>query len=156
MGVEIERKFLVQDESWKVGAGEGLDCRQGYLMSNGEKTVRVRIMGDKAYLTIKGPVEGISRSEFEYEIPVEDAEDILALCGHPIEKTRYLIKHAGMRWELDVFAGANEGLVMAEVELASEGQLFELPPWAGEEVSGDIRYYNAYLARRPFSTWGRA
>ncbi len=153
MGIEIERKFLVTDDSWKATAGEGLVCRQGYLCSGDGKTVRVRVIGEKAFLTIKGPTNGISRSEFEYDIPAGDAEALLALCGDPVEKVRYFIPYAGMVWELDVFSGANEGLVMAEIELESEGQSFALPAWAGEEVSGDFRYYNAYLAKHPFTGW---
>jgi len=154
MGIEIERKFLVEGDSWKTEAGEGLVCRQGYLHSDEHKTVRVRVIGEKAYLTIKGATCGITRSEFEYEIPVSDADEVLALCGGAVvEKKRYFIEHGGMVWELDVFAGANGGLVMAEIELESEGQKFERPDWAGEEVSGDSRYYNAYLSQHPFSTW---
>ena len=153
MGIEIERKYLVQDDSWKDGGGEGQLCRQGYLCSGEGKTVRVRIIGNAAFLTIKGPANGFSRSEFEYGIPVADAESMLSLCGNLVEKTRYFITHAGMLWELDVFSGANDGLVMAEIELDSETQPFDRPGWAGEEVTGDPRYYNAYLARHPFSAW---
>ena len=154
MGIEIERKFLVKGISWQTVAGEGKECRQGYLLSNRENTVRVRILGDRAFLTIKGKTNGISRAEFEYEIPVDDARELLDQCGEAIvEKTRYFIGHGGMVWELDVFAGKNEGLVMAEIELESESQLFEVPFWVGEEVSGDPRYYNGALARRPFGTW---
>jgi len=152
MGIEIERKFLVKDDSWKAMTGEGQTCRQGYLYSGEGKTVRVRIMGKQAFLTIKGPTNGITRSEFEYEIPVADAEAMLPLCGNLVEKTRYIIDHDSLQWELDVFAGANDGLVMAEIELDSEDQSIALPEWAGEEVSGDPRYYNAYLAEHPFST----
>jgi adenylate cyclase len=154
MGVEIERRFLVENESWKTAHPEGLMCRQGYLLTDTAKAVRVRIIGEWAYLTIKGETTGITRSEFEYEIPVADAESMMELCGDAIvEKTRYRIDYGGMTWELDVFEGANAGLVMAEIELETENQLFELPPWAGEEVSGDPRYYNAYLSRHPFSIW---
>ncbi|MEN7973069.1 MAG: CYTH domain-containing protein [Verrucomicrobiota bacterium] len=154
MAVEIERKFLVAGDSWKAAASDGVLCRQGYLASEPEKTVRVRIIGGQAFLTIKGATTGISRSEFEYEIPVADAVELLKLCGDAIvEKTRYFVGHGGMVWELDVFSGANEGLVLAELELESEEQPFDLPDWAGKEVSGDIRYYNAYLARHPFATW---
>ena len=155
MGVEIERKFLVKDDSWKASADTGLLCRQGYLCSGTGKTVRVRIMGERAFLTIKGPTEGISRSEFEYEIPVADAEALFAMCDGLVEKVRYLVEHEGMTWELDLFSGANEGLVMAEIELDSEEQSFVLPAWAGDEVSGDPRYYNAQLLRCPFSEWGK-
>ncbi len=153
MGIEIERKFLVEGDEWKAAAGAGLDCRQGYLAADSEKTVRVRILGEQAFLTIKGATSGITRSEFEYEIPVADASAMLELCQDAVvEKTRYLIEHAGMVWELDVFSGTNAGLVMAEIELESEDQEFDLPDWAGKEVSGDPRYYNACLARYPFAT----
>ncbi|MCF7848079.1 MAG: CYTH domain-containing protein [Kiritimatiellales bacterium] len=154
MGIEIERKFLVQNDSWKQQAPAGLVCRQGYLVSDHDKTVRIRVIGDKAFLTIKGATYGLSRSEFEYEIPVFDAEDMLQLCGNPVEKTRYRIEHEGMTWELDVFSGENEGLVMAEIELESEDQRFDLPEWVGDEVTGDIRYYNAFLSKHPFKAWG--
>lgn len=154
MGIEIERKFLVADDSWESDAGEGLLCRQGYLSSGDGSTVRVRIMGHHAFLTIKGPTDGISRSEFEYDIPIADAEAMLSMCGELVEKIRYFIPFAGMHWELDVFSGSNDGLVMAEVELDAEGQHIEFPDWAGKEVTGDHRYYNAYLAEHPFSQWG--
>ncbi len=153
MGIEIERKFLVKDDSWKRAADAGVSCKQGYLVAEEQKAVRVRVIGDEAFLTIKGATSGISRSEFEYAVPVNEAEEMLALCGEVVEKTRYFIEHAGRTWELDVFEGANAGLVMAEIELESEDQSFELPGWAGEEVSGDVRYYNAYLSRHPFTTW---
>ena len=152
MGIEIERKFLVAGDSWKKGAGTGFICRQGYLLSEKEKTVRVRIIGERAFLTIKGATLGITRSEFEYEIPVADAKGLLALCGDDVvEKQRYFIKHGGKLWELDVFSGANAGLIMAEIELESEEQLFDSPDWLGKEVSGDPRYINSNLARHPFS-----
>ena len=153
MGIEIERKFLVGNDAWKAFADEGRVCRQGYLCSGDGKTVRVRTMGGQAFLTIKGPTQGISRTEFEYGIPVADAEVLLALCGSLVEKTRFLVAHAGMQWELDVFSGENAGLVMAEIELETEDQEIDLPGWVGEEVSGDARYYNASLAKHPFSSW---
>ena len=153
MGIEIERKFLVTGDEWKSHAGDGVACKQGYLVSDKQKTVRVRVMGDHGYLTVKGATDGISRMEFEYEIDRPDAAYMLMLCDSVVEKTRYVIEHNDMTWELDVFEGANEGLVMAEVELESEEQEFDLPHWAGEEVSGDPRYYNAYLSRYPYSTW---
>ncbi|MEN8253952.1 MAG: CYTH domain-containing protein [Verrucomicrobiota bacterium] len=154
MGIEIERKFLVEGDGWKAAAGDGLGCRQGYLATDPEKTIRVRIIGEQAFLTIKGATTGITRPEFEYGIPVADAEAMLALCGDAVvEKTRYFIGHGGMVWELDVFSGANEGLVMAEIELESETQGFDRSDWVGQEVSGDPRYYNACLARHPFTTW---
>ncbi len=153
MGIEIERKFLVKGDSWKNDASEGLACTQGYLFSNEEKAVRVRIIGREALLTIKGATLGISRTEFEYSIPVEDANAMLNLCGDTVEKIRYFIGYAGMTWEVDVFLGSNEGLVLAEIELDSEDQTFELPSWADKEVSSDIRYFNSNLARNPYSTW---
>lgn len=153
MSIEIERKFLVEGDGWKSIAGTGRDCRQGYLVSDGEKTVRIRILGDQGYLTVKGATDGISRMEFECEIDRSDAVSLLMLCKIFVEKKRYMIEHKGMTWELDVFEGENAGLVMAEIELKSEDQEFDLPAWAGIEVSGDQRYYNAYLARHPFTTW---
>ena len=154
MAVEIERKFLIKNDSWKEAVHKSLICKQGYLVSDRDKTVRIRIMGEKAFLTIKGPTEGISRSEFEYEIPMTDAAGMLRLCSDlPVEKTRHLIEHGGMTWELDVFEAANRGLIMAEIELKSEDQPFDLPQWAGEEVSGEERYFNGYLSKHPYSLW---
>ncbi len=156
MGVEIERKYLVVGDAWRAQVVSATRIVQGYL-ARGEVTVRARIRGDRAYLTIKGRSQGIARSEFEYEIPVSDAEAMLTELaeGPVVEKTRHLIDVGGHTWELDVFAGANEGLVMAEVELADADEQFDLPQWAGEEVSDDPRYYNVNLAREPFSQWGR-
>jgi len=154
MGTEIERKFLLADESWKEGA-QGTLLRQGYLSTNPDRSVRVRTKGEKAFLTIKGRTKGVSRLEFEYEIPVADARHLLdALCERPlIEKTRYEVSCDGLVWEIDDFHGINAGLVIAEVELEHEDQPFEKPPWLGEEVSDDPRYYNANLVKRPFSSW---
>lgn len=128
---------------------------QGYLSSDGKATVRVRIKGDGAYLTIKGATTGISRSEYEYLIPVADARAMMQeLALYPaIDKTRYRVRCGKHLWDLDLFAGENEGLVMAEVELGSEDETFEMPEWAGEEVSGDRRYYNSYLSRHPYKHW---
>jgi len=154
MGIEIERKFLVVGGGWKAVAEDGLACRQGYLDSGQGSTVRVRVIGEQAFLTIKGATVGITRSEFEYEIPVLDAIEILALCGGAVvEKCRYFITHAGNVWELDVFEGANAGLVMAEIELETEEQSFEQPDWVGSEVSADPHYRNGHLARHPFAMW---
>lgn len=152
MGQEIERKFLV-DPSW-TPPGDGVAFEQGYLSSHPERVVRVRIEGERAKLTIKGSTRGVTRSEFEYPVPVEDARELMALCEQPvIVKRRYVIEHAGKRWEVDVFAGENAGLVIAELELASEQDAFEKPAWVREEVSGDPRYYNSNLARDPYSRW---
>jgi adenylate cyclase len=157
MAMEIERKFLVTGEQWREG-NEGVRTCQGYLSSAPECTVRVRVMGDKAYLTIKGKTEGVSRSEYEYEIPVGEAEEMLAhLCRRPfIEKKRYRVQYAGLEWEVDEFSGENEGLILAEVELESEEQQIDLPPWVGQEVSDDARYFNVNLVRHPYSAWGKS
>ena len=152
MAKEIERKFLInQDE---LGSLEnGTSIKQGYISTTDNTVVRVRVSGTQAYLTLKGENMGVTRSEFEYEIPVSDASDLMNLCDNIIEKTRYLIQHKGMIWELDIFEGSNNGLMIAEIELESEDQHFEFPNWVGKEVSDDSRYYNACLARNPFSTW---
>jgi adenylate cyclase len=153
MGQEIERKFLVTGDGWREGA-EGTLYRQGYLAKDADRTVRVRVAGAKAYLTIKGRSKGASRAEYEYEIPMQDAEELLDLCEGPlVEKTRHKIQHAGHTWEVDVFHGDNEGLVMAEVELEREDAHVEMPGWAGKEVSGDPRYYNSSLSQKPYKTW---
>jgi adenylate cyclase len=157
MGKEIERKFLVRDDSWRAAAGAGTTYRQGYIPTDGTSTVRVRIAGDKGYVTLKGRTTGLSRSEFEYEVPRADAQAMLEeLCGREqIEKTRHLIPHGDLKWEIDVFAGANAGLIVAEIEVPSEDTEFDRPAWLGEEVSHDRRYTNAALAKSPYSTWKR-
>jgi CYTH domain-containing protein len=154
MAKEIERKFLLKGDGWRELAS-GEVYRQGYLSTLKERTVRVRITGSKAYLTIKGPVTGATRLEYEYEIPLEDAEEMLdKLCEDPlIEKTRYKIEFGGLLWEVDEFGGENEGLFLAEVELSDENQEIELPEWIGEEVSGDPRYLNANLVKFPYRRW---
>lgn len=155
MGHEIERKFLVDTARWRP-AGPGVVFRQGYLSTHPERTVRVRIEGDAGKLTIKGQTAGISRLELEYPIPLADAEQLLALCERPlIEKVRHTELHAGKTWEIDVFGGDNEGLVVAELELPSEDEPYAAPPWVTEEVSHDPRYYNASLVRAPYRTWRR-
>ncbi len=156
MGKEIERKFLVKGEAWKKMA-QGVMYRQGYLSTVKERVVRVRTIDDKGYLTIKGISKGISRLEFEYEIPLEDANKMLdELCERPlIEKARYKIEYSGLIWEVDEFFGDNEGLTLAEVELSDENQQIELPEWIGEEVSGDPRYFNSNLIKHPFKEWDR-
>lgn len=154
MALEIERKFLVRSDAWRLEA-RGTPCRQGYLLAAPDCTIRVRILGDDAYLTIKGGTRGITRAEFEYAIPVADAEIIMnQLSTLPlIQKRRYQVWHGGHKWEIDEFSGANEGLVLAEIELQSEAEAFELPDWVGLEVSLDRRYRNATLARCPYSQW---
>ena len=154
MAIEIERKFLVLNDDWKVGPGNYFS--QGYLNREQERTIRIRVAGDKAYLTIKSSITSISRAEFEYEIPKIDAEQLLKICNQPIiEKTRYLFEYQGFTWEIDEFAGDNEGLVIAEIELQSEQQSFEKPQWLGEEVTDDARYYNSNLVTYPFKEWGK-
>ena len=155
MGLEIERKFLVTGAGWKALAAGGVSMRQGYLAIAADRTVRVRIAGDRGFLTIKGGTRGLSRAEFEYAIPVEDAAAMLdGLCEKPlVEKTRYLIPFGAHTWEVDEFHGANAGLVVAEVELQSAAEEPVPPPWVGREVSRDPRYYNANLVRKPFTTW---
>lgn len=152
MGIEIERKFLVRNDGWRTEHGTRLI--QGYLSRDKGRTVRVRIAGEAAWLTIKGLTTGISRAEFEYAIPVADAEQLLSLCEGPIiEKTRHLVEYEGTTWEVDEFHGANAGLVVAEVELDSESEFFARPAWLGDEVSGDVRYSNSSLSVMPFSLW---
>ncbi len=154
MGIEIERKFLVRHDDWK-SMGKGVLLRQGYLSSVPERTVRVRIEDDKAMLTVKGRNRGATRAEWEYPLPVVDAQAMLdTLCERPvIEKYRYRIPWQGMLWEVDEFLGENAGLVVAEIELASEHQDFVKPEWVGEEVTHDPRYFNANLLRHPFTRW---
>ncbi len=154
MPIEIERKFLLASEGWRKKADQGTVFRQGYLNAQKERTVRVRVAGTKGLITIKGVTVRNSRAEFEYEIPLNDAKELLLLCEKPlIEKRRYLVIENGMTWEVDVFEGENEGLVLAEVELEFEEQEVVLPSWVGEEVSGDARYYNANLVGMPFNRW---
>lgn len=153
MPLEIERKFLVADDSWRDGT-PGVRIAQGYLSQDPDRSVRIRVGGEKAWITIKGRTEGITRVEFEYAIPVADAPALLGLClPSAIEKTRHEISYAGHLWEIDVFHGENEGLVIAEVELADEAVSPELPQWVGAEVSADARYFNASLAARPYAKW---
>ncbi|MBA3455529.1 MAG: CYTH domain-containing protein [Deltaproteobacteria bacterium] len=154
MAHEIERKFLVDVDAWKP-AGPGTLFRQGYLSSHKARVVRVRVEGSEAKLTIKGATEGITRVELEYPIPLADAELMLrTLCEQPlVEKTRHKEMHGGKLWEIDVFHGDNEGLVMAELELAAEDQEYETPSWVVREVSSDSRYYNSNLISAPYKTW---
>ena len=157
MGKEIERKYLVKLEAWKP-QGEGIHFKQGYLNSQKERVVRVRIEGTKAKLTIKGLTTGVTRSEFEYSVPVEDAALLLDnLCEQPlIDKHRHKEVHFGKTWEIDVFHGLNEGLVVAEIELGSEDEKITLPDWVAEEVSSDPRYFNSNLLKNPFTSWIKA
>ncbi|MBF2000422.1 MAG: CYTH domain-containing protein [Synechococcales cyanobacterium M58_A2018_015] len=155
MGVEIERKFLVIGDGWRA-LGTGVLYRQGYLVASPRCSVRVRVVGEQGFITIKGATQGVSRSEFEYVIPLRDAAELLdTLCQRPlIEKIRYRIPQDGVVWEVDEFLGENAGLIVAEVELTDPEQPLLLPEWIGSEVSADPRYFNVNLAQRPFREWG--
>lgn len=154
MGKEIERKFLVTSQEFKDLA-EGVYIHQGFLNTDKERVVRVRIYGDRAFLTVKGITKGATRAEFEYEIPPLDAEAMLSdLCEKPtIEKHRYSIDSGPHTWEVDEFHGENEGLVIAEIELSKEEEEFEKPSWIGHEVTSDPRYFNANLVSNPYKNW---
>lgn len=154
MGVEIERKFLVDGDAWRT-LGEATLLRQGYLSADPARTVRVRIDGERAFLTIKGKSVGAARGEWEYPIPVEEAAELLdGLCLQPlVEKVRRRIAVGPHTWEVDEFLGANAGLVVAEIELASEDEAFDKPDWIGREVTGEARYFNSNLIRHPYSQW---
>ena len=155
MAIEIERKFLINPILWKdVEKGEGFFYRQGYLTEDALKAIRVRLTPQAAFITIKGLLEGINRLEYEYEIPQNEAEEILNhFATSELTKTRYCIPFHEHVWEVDVFHGENEGLIVAEIELTSEEEEFEKPEWLDKEVSEDERYYNVYLARKPFKSW---
>jgi len=148
---EIERKFLVDSEKWKP-IGNGRKIKQGYLSVDPERTVRIRIVEEEAYLTIKGKSKGIKRMEFEYKIQINEAKELMKMClDFPIEKTRFLEEQNGIVWEIDVFEEKNKGLLLAEVELETEDQQVDLPIWIKKEVSEDIRYFNSWLSKNPFS-----
>lgn len=161
MGIEIERKFTVVGEAWRGAAHQSVRMAQGYLNDIGavqqgrqKASVRVRIAGEQAFLNLKSRELGHTRQEFDYEIPVADAEALLALCtGGLIDKTRHYVRHEGFLWEVDEFAGENAGLIVAEIELASADTVFARPDWAGREVTDELRYYNLALAERPYSRW---
>lgn len=159
MATEIERKFLISDSSWRDQADAGTSIRQGYLVDVGpdniRASVRVRIEGDKANINIKSATLDMTRSEYEYPIPLADAEEMLEhLCIWPlIEKTRYDVQHEGHHWEIDVFDGDNAGLIVAEIELQEVTEPFAMPAWAGDEVTNDPRYYNVCLTSHPYKAW---
>lgn len=157
MAKEIERKFLVKGDAWRALA-QGTHYRQGYLNSVKERTVRIRTINEKAFLTIKGPTIGVTRQEYEYEIPHADCVQMLEhLAEKPIiEKNRYKIPHEGLIWEIDEFLGVNAGLIVAEVELSDENQVFNKPEWIGEEISSDPRYFNSNLVKNPYTTWSKS
>lgn len=156
MGKEIERKFLIRQDAWSAVRSQASSSRirQGFLSTVKERVVRVRVAGERATLTIKGVTRGFSRAEFEYDIPLADAQALLELCEGPlIEKVRFRIEQDGLLWVVDEFEGENSGLLLAEVELTEESQEFSLPVWIGQEVSDDSRYYNANLIENPFTKW---
>lgn len=154
MAKEIERKFLI-DQTKLGNLEDGAYIKQGYISTTDKTVVRVRVVSEKAYLTLKGENKGVVRTEFEYSIPHKDANEMISeLCNGPIiEKTRYLLNYCEHTWEVDIFHGQNHGLVIAEIELTTENEKFELPPWLGEEVSGDAKYYNSNLLENPFNKW---
>lgn len=154
MAVEIERKFLVKNEEWRNQVDESFEISQGYLNSSIDRNVRVRIKGEQAFLTIKTKTKSITRTEFEYQIPLEDGLQLIDICEKPIiKKRRHLIIQNQHTWELDVFELENKGLLIAEIELSSEEEQFKTPSWLGKEVSDDTRYFNSALIKHPFSKW---
>lgn len=155
MAQEIERKFLVSCDDWRSQVASSSYYRQGYMANTDKCSIRIRVAGEKGFLNIKSATLDITRTEYEYMVPVEEAEAMLnGFCeGALIEKTRYFVEHQGHTWEVDVFDGRNRGLIMAEIELEHRDETFPLPPWIGAEVSDDPRYYNVYLARCPYAEW---
>ncbi len=155
MGIEIERKFLVNSNAWQKQADAGTSMQQGYLSSSLQSSVRIRVAGERAFLNIKSATTLIRRLEYDYPIPLDDAREILEqVCqGRLLEKTRYRLPAGRHTWEIDVFSGANQGLVVAEIELADENEAFPHPDWLGEEVSDDPRYLNMNLVEHPYNTW---
>ena len=153
---EIEKKFIVNRNLWmKTDPVSGKKILQGYLSLDEHKVIRVRIYGNQGYLTIKRKMHDFGRPEFEYEIPITEAQDLMGLTiGYPIEKVRYVVRCHGKTWEVDVFDGLNKGLILAEIELKDPDEQFDLPDWTGEEVTYDHRYYNSFLAEYPFGSWG--
>ena len=154
MAIEIERKFLLKNDSWR-NKTQPVFISQGYLHIAKDLVIRVRTVADKSFLSLKGTAGGIRRLEFEYRIPMSDAVQLLEKFSikPPIEKNRYYIEVSGFKWEIDEFLGVNTGLILAEIELKHERQQFPIPEWLGAEVTGDIRYYNAYLAKNPYQNW---
>ena len=152
MATEIERKFLLANDSWRDQISQSTRIAQGYLAT--DPTVRIRVTGDAGYLTIKGKsTDGISRAEFEYPIPAADALELLKLCPKVLDKTRHLVDYAGFVWEIDEFHGENTGLIVAELELPAVDTAYKKPEWAGQEVTGDVRYYNSMLSQTPYLKW---
>lgn len=158
MATEIERKFLVRDDSWRSSSSRRLEIVQGYLANTDRGSIRIRVSGDEANLNIKSMTLGVTRKEYDYSIPAGDAREMLEeLCLKPlIEKTRYYVEYNGHIWEIDEFHGGNNGLVVAELEVENEDEAFDPPPWLGAEVSNDPRYYNVCLVEHPYSSWREA
>lgn len=155
MALEIERKFKVRNGSWKSSVAESVLMFQGYMCSDVHRAVRVRAAGDRAWLSVKSAISHLKRAEYEYEIPLADARELLKLCPRPpLEKVRHKLTHAGREWVIDEYRGENSGLVVAEIELEREDEAFAKPPWAGEDISADPRYLSACLYENPFSKWG--
>ncbi|WP_046156081.1 CYTH domain-containing protein [Chromobacterium vaccinii] len=153
MALEIERRFVVSGDGWR-GLAPAVQYRQGYLSVEKERTVRVRVVGEQAWLTLKSNISNVSRHEFEYPIPLADAQTIMAaMCPMVVYKLRHRIEHGGFVWEVDEFFGDNAGLVLAEIELPGEDTPFSKPDWVGEEVTEDGRYTNAYLSKNPYGRW---
>lgn len=154
MAIEIERKFLLKNSDWRNQTSKEIEIKQGYLNSNKNRTVRIRVKGNIGLMTVKGKTINASRKEFEYQVPLEDAKEMLQLCEQPIiEKIRFEIQHNQKVWEIDEFIGINEGLIIAEIELDDEDEMFELPSWIGAEVTLDPKYYNSNLVENPYSQW---
>jgi adenylate cyclase len=153
MAVEIERKFLVSDESWRAVVSRTTRIKQGYLCTEPGRSVRVRIRDDEAWITVKGSRRGIARAEFENPVPISDALEMLEMTVAAVEKRRHQVSHGGHVWEIDEFDGLNAPLIVAEVELAAIDEAFEHPSWLGQDVSDDPAYSNSELAQKPFSTW---
>ncbi|MDP4280798.1 MAG: CYTH domain-containing protein [Bacteroidota bacterium] len=154
MYIETERKFLVRKDLWyAVKKNPGQYLRQAYLYSGKDKTIRLRQIGDQYIMTVKGPATGISRQEIEFSVPSEQAVELLMLSGNAVEKIRYKLEYDGKIWDVDEFLGDNEGLILAEIEMAYETEKISFPPWLGSEVTGDQKYFNSYLAEHPFRNW---
>ena len=155
MPIEIERKYLITSDTWRKEVKKGVKFKQGYLAGTVDSSVRIRVEGDRAFLNIKSATLGIKRKEYEYAIPLEDAEEILInLCEKPlIEKQRFYLEYEGHTWEIDEFEGENKGLIVAEIELNNEDEKFILPDWVGMEVSDEAKYYNVSLVKNPFKSW---
>ena len=155
MAIEIEHKFLLLNEDWREQAERSERMTQGYLVAQAKSSVRLRIAGAMAWINIKSATVGTSRSEYEYPVPVSDAEEMLANLaeGPLIDKTRHYVRHGEHLWEIDEFYGDNAGLIVAEIELSAEGEQFDKPTWAGEDVSHDVRYYNSMLTKKPYKSW---